>query len=360
MKCMKTSTGFFPFALFGLLLLSSCKNSMDSTPELRGVWLHPGLFSPDQDRAIIQMDSLFNLYSEVGINNLFCYNTLPDENSFGWDYLGSLIRKGREKGIGIHPIFYPGYTRNLEKEIARNPSWLIRDMDGKFQPHLNLANPEVRKYWVDRIRESLKYDIAGIHLDYIRFPTTQVYSYDSATCEVFKKEFQYSPIEVSHDCGSMIWCEWIKWNSKQVTTLVTDIRHMIKESGKPVLLGADVFPDMETADVLIGQNWEEWISTGLVDFVCPMTYTNNTQLFRDYIRKAITVAGNKCKVYPGIGVHTAHNDITKDLIVKEVEITREEKANGMVFFSGYSFNKEMMDVLKASVFSENQELLLRN
>ena len=77
---------------------------------------------------------------------------------------------------------------------------------------------------------------------------------------------------------------------------------------------------------------------------------SNIKLFRDYIRKAITVAGDKCKVYPGIGVHTSHNDITKELIVKEVEISREENARGVVFFSGYSFNKEMMDTLKVSVF----------
>jgi uncharacterized lipoprotein YddW (UPF0748 family) len=148
----------------------------------------------------------------------------------------------------------------------------------------------------------------------------------------------------------MIWCEWIKWNAKQVTQLVTEIKQAIAVSVRPVVLGADVFPDMETADVLIAQNWQLWAANGLVDFICPMLYTNNLDLFKEYINKAVSVAGDKCKVYPGIGVHTSHNDITKDLIVKEVNITREEKTDGMVFFSGYSFNKEMMDTLKVTVF----------
>ncbi len=340
------------FLIFGyvLVFLTSCLSNKENVPELRGVWLHPGLFNPNQDKAIFQIDSLFKQYSEIGINNLFCYNAAPGENSFTWDYLDALIRKGREYSIKIHPVFYPGYDINLEKELARNPSWIIRDMDGKFQPHFNLANPEVRKFWVDKITSVLKYDIDGIHLDYIRFPITQMYSYDSLTCEAFKKEYGYSPLEVSHDCGSMIWCEWIKWNAKQVTQLVTDIRNALKTSGKPIVLGADVFPDMETADVLIAQNWAEWASNGLVDFICPMLYTNNTDLFRKYIRNALSVAGDKCDVFPGIGVRSSHNTITKDLIVKEVNITREEKTNGMVFFSGYSFNKEMRDTLKASVF----------
>jgi uncharacterized lipoprotein YddW (UPF0748 family) len=297
------------------------------------------------------MDSLFSLYHEIGINNLFCYNTTSDENSFGWDYLDMLIKKGHETGIKIHPVFYPGHNLNLEKEMSQNPDWLIRDMDGKYQPHYNLANPEVRKFWVDKISETLKYDVDGIHLDYIRFPITQMYSYDSLTCEAFKKEFQYSPLEVSHDCGSMIWCEWIKWNEKQVTQLVTEIRQAIKESGKQVVLGADVFPDMETAKVLIAQDWGAWAENGLVDFICPMLYTNNLDLLKEYLGRAISISGNNCKVYPGIGVHTSHNTISKELIVKEVNIARELGAGGVVFFSGYSFNKEMRDTLKAGLFS---------
>lgn len=350
MKNSKSYIGFTVLFILAFIFLSGCTKKTEFRPEFRGVWLHPGLFNLNQDKAKMQMDSLFTLYNEIGINNLFCYNTGRDENSFGWDYLDVIVKKGHEKGIKIHPVFFPGHELSLEKELAKNPSWLIRDMDGRFQPHYNLANPEVRKYWVDKIVSTLKYEVDGIHLDYIRFPITQMYSYDSTTCEAFKKEFQYSPLEVSHDCGSMIWCEWIKWNSRQVTQLVTEIRQAIANSERPVLLGADVFPDMETADVLIAQNWEDWVATGLVDFVCPMLYTNNLNLFQEYIRNAVSVAGDNCKVYPGIGVHTSHNDITKDLIVKEVNITREEKTNGMVFFSGYSFNKGMMDTLKVTVF----------
>jgi uncharacterized lipoprotein YddW (UPF0748 family) len=341
-----------PFSILLLFLLTGCAKKQGKEPEFRGVWLHPGLFSLNQTRAIVQMDSLFSLYHVIGINNLFCYNAAPGENRFEWDYLAILIREGHKKGIKIHPIFYPGYDINLEKEMTDHPGWLIRDMDGKYQPHFNLANQEVRKYWIGKISEVLKYNIDGIHLDYIRFPITQVYSYDSLTCDAFKKIYQYSPIEVNHDCGSMIWCEWIKWNSKQVTQLVKEIKKTIVESGKPIVLGADVFPDSETADVLIAQEWGRWAESGLVDFICPMLYTNNLELFREYLRNAINLADSKCKIYPGIGVYSAHNKITKELIVKEVIITREEKTNGMVFFSGNSFNKELQDTLKVSLFKQ--------
>ena len=32
----------------------------------------------------------------------------------------------------------------------------------------------------------------------------------------------------------MIWCEWIKWNAKQVTTLVREIKEIIDKSGLKV------------------------------------------------------------------------------------------------------------------------------
>ncbi len=352
---MQFSERNFSCLILSVLLVflpAGCNKRAEVTPgpEMRAVWLHTGLFSPDEGRAAFQMDSLFTLYNQAGINNLFCYNALPGENSFKYDYINMLISEGKKKGIGIHPIFYPGYTVNLEKELVEHPSWLIRDMEGNYLPHFNLANPEVREYWVDRIKESFKYDIAGIHLDYIRFPTTQVYSYDSLTCETFKKIFTRSPLEIARDCGSMIWCEWIKWNSAQVTELVKGIGQAVKNAGKPMLLGADVFPDIETSDVLIGQDWGSWANEGLIDFICPMLYTNDTGLFRTYIRRAVDAANGNCKVYPGIGVHTSHNDITKELIVREVNITREEKTNGMAFFSGYSFSKAMIDTLTAEVF----------
>lgn len=350
MRKNKITTCLVTFVTISLIISAGCKKKPETQPEFRGVWLHTGLFSPQKEKAVRQMDSLFTLYQETGINNLFCYNSAPGENSFTWDYLQTLIDEGNKKNIRIHPIFYPGYTVNLEKEIVDHPHWLIRGMDGQYEPHFNIANPEVREYWIDRIKATFKYDIAGIHLDYIRFPITQMYSYDSLTCELFKREFQYSPLEVSHDCGSMIWCEWIKWNSRQVTEFLKEIQKAVKNSEKPLLLGADVFPDMETADVLIAQNWKNWAENGLVDFLCPMLYTNNLDLFREYVRNAMNAAGNNCKVYPGIGIHTSHNDITGELLIKEVEITREERTNGMVFFSGYSFNKEMMDTLNATLF----------
>ncbi|MFA6127186.1 MAG: family 10 glycosylhydrolase [Bacteroidales bacterium] len=324
-------------------------NEPRESKEFRGIWLHSGLFDKKADIAKIQIVKLFDSYQEIGINNLFCYYTSKDENGFDWDYLAVLIDEGHKRAIKIHPIFCPGHEVALTGEIKDHPEWLIQDRDGKRYNALNLTLPEVRDYWMRRMAQALRYDIDGIHLDYIRFPVNQRYSYDSLTCATFKKQSGYSPKEVSQDDGSMVWCEWINWNAEQITGFVKETREMIRKSGKDVVLGADVFPNPETSRVLIGQDWESWANLGILDFICPMFYTNDLGLFRQYTARAVKIARKGYEVYPGIGVQTSHNKITKELLINEVRISREEGAGGMVFFSGNSFNQDMRDTLKTTV-----------
>ncbi len=343
----------FAIILFcGAVALGMPREGPPAGKEIRGIWLHPGLFDKQADVARDQIIRLFDSYKEIGINTLYCYNTLRDEHRFDWDYLQVLIDEGHKRGIRIHSIFCPGYEGSLSSEAKSHPEWLIQDRDGKRCNALNLALPEARDYWMRRMARALEYDIDGIHLDYIRFPVNQRYSYDSITCAAFKKEFGQSPLEGAQDDGSITWCEWINWNARQITAFVKETRELISRSGKKVLLGADVFPNPYTAKVLIGQDWESWAGTGLLDFICPMLYTNDLDLFREYVARAVKIAGKGYEVYPGIGVGTSHNKITKELLVREIEIAREEGADGVIFFSGNSFNQDFRDTLKATVFKK--------
>lgn len=337
--------------VFGSDMIAGEMNNPGADREFRAIWLHSGLFDKKADVARDQIIKLFDSYQEIGINNLFCYYTTKDENGFDWDYLQVLIDEGHKREMKIHPIFCPGHDVAIKGEIKDHPEWLIQDRDGKPYPALNLTLPEVRNYWMRRMSQVLKYNIDGIHLDYMRFPVNQRYSYDSLTCSVFKQKFGYSPREVSQDDGSMVWCEWIGWNAGQITEFVKETRKLIDRSGKKLVLGLDVFPNPGTAKVLIGQDWESWAGLGLIDFICPMFYTNDLNLFREYTARAVKIAGKGYGVYPGIGVHTSHNRITNELLVKEVQIARKEGTGGIVFFSGNSFTQPMRDTLRTTVFT---------
>ncbi|MCK4813371.1 MAG: family 10 glycosylhydrolase [Candidatus Marinimicrobia bacterium] len=320
--------------------------------EGRAVWLHASIFEDEEKEATQHLKELLNKYDKIGINNIFCFYTMMDQHQKKWDFLKVLLKEAHQRNIKIHSIFCPGQRVKLEGKIMEHPEWLIRGKKGEIYPNLNLANPEAREYLKRKVQEALKYDIDGIHLDYIRFPVNQRFSYDKTTCESFKKEYGYSPLEVKHDCGSMVWSEWIKWNAKHVTALVKEIKETINKSGRNVVLGVDVFPDHVTAQVLIGQDWELWAKEGIVDFICPMLYTNDTDLFRRFVKEAVKAADGKCLVYPGIACRSSHNKNTPEGVAQEVKIAREAGADGVVFFSGFSLNEEFINKLKLEVFKE--------
>ena len=353
---MKRILNPFPILLASILVFAfatvpeSLFSQVTETKEGRAVWVHTDLFDENEEEATQQMNELLDKYADIGINNIFCYNSMMDQHQKGWDLLKILIEEAHTRGIKVHPVFCPGQKVKLEGEIKQHPEWLIRGINGEMYSNLNLAHPGVKKYLVGVISEALKYNIDGIHLDYIRFQINQGFSYDDATCNAFKKVYGFSPLEVPNDCGSMVWCEWIKWNADHVTDLMKQIKKTIDESGKNIVLGADVFPNPESAKVLVGQDWALWINEGLVDIICPMLYTSNLEIFRRYVNENVKIADGKCSVYPGIACLSSDIMNTSEGVVLEVQISRESGADGVVFFSGFSLTDEFIDKLKSTVF----------
>jgi len=349
--------------LLAITVLACClfgwhASSQSATPEAlgkaasvegRAVWVSARQFSPDKDEAVAEMEATFDEWAGLGINNLFVFSsTYSDE----WDVLGTILELAHARGMKVHPCYCPGGHVQLEGEIAKHPEWLIQGFEG--HQNLNPSNPGAREYMLREIEELLKYDIDGLHFDYIRFPVRQGFSYDSASRAAFEREFGRDPLSLRHhNSGSAMWVEWIRWNANNVTNLLRETRDLLKRKGKEeVLISAAVFPDPDSAAYMIGQEWEVWAQEGLVDILCPMLYTNNLDVFRKYTRKAVNVAKGRCLFYAGIACRSSHNINTPEGVAREVEIAREEGADGVVFFSGSSLVDDFIAQLKSTVFAE--------
>ena len=343
--------GLLAAATLALVLIAA----RASASEGRAVWIHAGMFSTDEGKARAEVVELLTAYRATGLNTLYCFDSLMAQHRKGWDFLAVLVDEAHRRGMTVHPVIYPGHNVGLEGEIREHPEWLIRGMKGEIYPNLNLASPGARALVLREIAGALGHGVDGIHLDYIRFPVNQNFSYDAETIGAFRKEFGQSPLEGAHDSGSMIWCEWIKWNAAQVTTLVRAVRQLLANSGKTAVLSAAVFRDRGIAPVEIGQDWARWAEDGLVDVLCPMLYTSDAGLFRVYIKEAVRVAKGRARVYAGIACASSHNKNTPDGVVQEVAIAREEGADGVAFFSGYSLGPEFRTALAATVFGKGPQ-----
>ncbi|MGD8780964.1 MAG: family 10 glycosylhydrolase [Ignavibacteria bacterium] len=344
--------------IMGIVLITFILVSLDlfaqsvSGKEERAVWLHGKMFSKESDEALSQIKEKLDEFERIGINTLFYY-CKTKHNEYQWDNLVPIIKEAHKRKMEVHVNYMPGHKFELEGEIKEHPEWLRRGIKGEIYPQLNIALPEVREYMVRKISEVLEYDIDGIHLDYIRFQVNQGFSYDEATCDAFKKIYGVSPLKVHMDTGSMVWCEWLKWNTEQVTRLVRGVRKMIDESGKDLVLGVDVFADNAAAKSLIAQDWKTWADEGLIDIACPMDYTNDVKLFEQYVKEQVKVADGKCKLYAGIAVSSSHNKNTPEGVKEEVKAARKVGADGVAFFSGYSLKDEFIDELE-TFYKENK------
>ncbi len=77
------------------------------------------------------------------------------------------------------------------------------------------------------------------------------------------------------------------------------------------------------------------------------------EVFRKYTRKAVEIADGNCLMYAGIACRTSHNINTFEGIVREVEISREEGADGVIFFTGASMvDYGYAEALKSTVFAD--------
>ena len=252
-------------------LTGSLFSQVNNQKEGRAVWVSSTNFAKEKDEAVKQIKETLDQFSSIGINTLYCFSSMPDQNNKDWDFLNLFIEAAHSRDMEVHPVFCPGGGVKLEGEIKQHPEWLIRGKKREIYPQLNLAHPGAQDYILDKISEAMKYNIDGIQLDYIRFQVNQGFSYDEANCSAFKKEFGISPLEIKHqDGGNPMWCEWVMWNARQIDNFVKRIKKLIDETGKNITLSADVFPDHENAKVEIGQEWGKWANEELIDVYCPM------------------------------------------------------------------------------------------
>ena len=323
--------------------------------EVRAVWIASGYFDNEKQKAMPEVRTALDRFAAIGVNDVFCFHVMKYQNEKDWDFLEALLREAHARGIRVHPCWCPGhvYPSWNQEVVEEHPEWLIQNL--KENPHtLNFALEEVREFVLSKVAEVLEYDIDGLQLDGICFQTGQGFSYDAATCRAFKEQYGKGPLELRwHNCGSMLWCEWMRWNAAHVTTLVRGVKNLIEESGKGIPLSVAVFPDHESAKLLIGQDWESWAEEGIVDILCPMLYTTNHEVFRKYAKRAASVAKGRCLLYNGIALVIPRGDNMPKDVARQVIIARQEGADGVVFFYGGDLLKdEFFNVLKAGVFSE--------
>lgn len=273
----------------------------------------------------------------------------------GWDPLETAAAAARKSGIRLHAYMnvLPGWRdvkeppRSAGQLWTAHPDWFMVDSLGqRMRPRsgwytfLNPALPDVRSHLAQIAAELARYDIAGLHLDYIRFPYD--YNDKNAAREIYPKasveelrrhsDFSYDRYSINQVRQS--WRgDWGAFRRASVSKVVAELNKTFKaQRGAQSVISSSVLADFDAGYSRAFQDSRRWTKDRLVDWVVPMNY--NAQLFdarlktirRSLGRRATgeqLVVGIDCKADPAE-------------IRRQVTAVRAAGCRGFAFFA-YSY-----------------------
>ena len=113
-----------------------------------------------------------------------------------------------------------------------------------------------------------------------------------------------------------------------------------------LVVSAAVVPDLSKALYQNYQPWPSWMARGVLDAVCPMTYTPDTKVFRTQVEQARGKLGATASLWAGVGAWR----LPLGSVLEKIRAAREAGASGVVLFSHESFAPADLDVLRQEAF----------
>lgn len=169
-----------------VLLFVSCMAAGTPVPECRGVWMHATqVQTPELADAMIakieraNLNTVFLLVWYWGGQAFFQTNLCPMGEGVqpGYDPLGYLIEQCHSRGIKVHAWFVNGAygSQEIRHVLDKHPDWAVQDGEAGTLWY-DFGKPQVRRFQSDLMIECLrKYDVDGIHFDYVRYGSQQCY-----------------------------------------------------------------------------------------------------------------------------------------------------------------------------------------
>ena len=293
-----------------------------------------------------------------------------------FDPLAVAIEEGHRRGLAVHAwvnthlVWGPAAPpRSPEHILNARPDWLavprplssdlytLAPSDPRYVDALRRfadanratvegiytspSHPEVHARVHDVWMELLdRYDLDGIHFDYIRYPSG-TFDFSRGALERFRawvaaREDGSLPGGPSFASWSeaMAFVEtrpemWSDFQRDQVTSLVRRIYRDVKARRPEVVVSAAVIADAGDAYEHRFQDWRAWLGEGILDVAVPMAYTTDDARFDGQVTAALEAAGARERTWAGIGAYLNGLDGT----LAKIDLARARGAGGIVLFS---------------------------
>ncbi len=308
-----------------------------STGEVHAVWDARAPYRSEATwvKVLFKLDAL-------GINLLFAQvgNVFSSDAVFNLTSglpIERVCDKARMASVSVHAWIYALSIDGLAKpelDVLAAQGRLIVSSAGIPRAWLCPVNPENRKQVIDRSVSLAGSGVSGIHLDYIRYPDEA--GCFCAGCRAAFERTRGAKVEnwPSDVLGTGLHAKAYRgFQTQSLTELVAGVSEAVRQSHTGVALSAAVFPEVSSAAAL-GQDWPRWVTSGLVDFVCPMTYQSDKTMFASQVTRALAACAGKGDVLlPGIGTTADVAGPDAYGVAEQILETRKLKCRGFAFFS---------------------------
>ena len=292
-----------------------------------------------------------------------------------FDPLATVLSSARSAGLRVHAWVninlvasaaeLPAARRHI---IYRHPEWLMvpralahemagvdRDSPeyvGKLARYARAEAAQVEglylspihgdavAYTVSVVADLVKrYDVDGVHFDYIRYPNDE-FDYSPGALSMFRREVagelsraERERYDARLSTEPTIYTDafperWQNFRRMRLTTLTARLHDSIKSYRRNAIVSAAVVPDAREAFTRRLQDWPGWTESGLLDVLCPMAYTDDPAAFRAQI-DSVRLLAKETPVWAGIGAYRLSSSET----IENILTAREIGARGIVLFS---------------------------
>ena len=373
------------------------------SPEVRALWVQRGsLASPASIISAVDMAKAggFNaLIVQVRGRGDAFYDSRHEprpavlaKQPASFDPLALMIQRAHRAGLKVHAWVNVNLVSDAAPPAARkhivyaHPEWLMVPRPlAEALGRMNPRNPEylrqlseyararsdrvegiflspIHKGAADHIVKVVgdivsRYDVDGIHLDYIRYPNDE-FDYSAEALDEFRADVTSRMTGAERRdyvsrarARPLFYTEmfpqgWQEFRRARLTALLTRIRAAVKSRRPRAMLSAAVFPDANDATNRRFQNWSGWLEAGLLDAICPMTYTTNPALFRTQVADVEQRAGRR-PVWAGIGAYQLSTAAT----VENIRAARQLGAEGVVLFSYDNLDARYVETVSREAFA---------
>ncbi len=341
------------------LLAAWCAAQKPEAGEFRAFWCHDafGVSGISWDEAIARLAT--NGFTAIFPNMLWggaaFYNSdvLPvaDRAKEHGDQIAACVAACKKYGVQIHVWKVNWNLGNAVPkdfvERMRKENRLQKNARGEELEWLCPSHPENQKLETAAMVEvAKKYDVDGIHFDYIRYPDG-----DHCFCDGCRERFEAAigskianwPRDVLRDGD--LRNRWLDWRRGNITAVVKATSEQARAIKPKIKISAAVFRNWSTDRDAVGQDWKLWCDKGWMDFVCPMDYTASNHKFENEVVSQIEWAGTK-PCYPGIGVSASSSHFGPERVIEQIEIARKHHTGGFIIFNyGVAESRDLIPLL---------------